>query len=93
MRSQKNSAFFSLKDQNYDAFTKKGNNELDLQSEVWFCMQAVCNPPSLRCRFRRQVESEEESFRSGQRQRERDENHPWSRLQEKHRRDEVGKNG
>lgn len=52
MRSQKknNSAFFSLNDQNYDAFTGKGNNELDLQSEVRFCIPGVHNSPRLRCK-------------------------------------------
>lgn len=55
MRSQKqktknHSAFFSLNDQNYDTCTGKGNNELDLQSEVWFYMLDVHNPLSLRCK-------------------------------------------
>lgn len=48
MGSQKNSAFLSLNDQNYDAFTEK--EELDLQSEVWFCMLGLHNPSNVRCR-------------------------------------------
>lgn len=34
MGSQKDSVFFSLNDQNYDAFTEKDKDELELKSEV-----------------------------------------------------------